>query len=108
MPTRRRRRRVSGEGLLSSIALLLLPGVARAGLLLDLVLADALEGRRRRLDVELLGVGEAALDREAREEHEARSRLEPPHEPRERLEPDLADLDVDVVLDVAAARGRRR
>src|SRR4051812_35193758 len=101
----RRRRMASGDGFFMSSSLVT---VGRARLLLGLVLAHALEGRGRRLDVELLLVGEAPLDREAREEDEAWPGLEPAHELHERLQPHLANLDVDVVLDVAPARGRRR
>src|SRR5882672_5148522 len=72
-----------------------------------LLLAQPLERRRRRLDVELLRLGVALLDREPREEDEARPRLEAAQELRERLQVDLADLDVDVVLGIAAPRGRR-
>ena len=59
------------------------------------------------LDVQLVRlVRVAALERQAGEEDQARPGLDPAHELGQALQVDLADLEVDVVLDVAAP-GRR-
>src|SRR5450432_3537297 len=75
-------------------------------LLLGLVVADALERRGGQLYVQLVGVvGISVLERQAREEDQARPRLDALEELGQALQILLADLDVHVVLDVAAAGG---
>src|ERR1041384_3290555 len=84
-PARRKRRKVSGESFFTAYSFF--PSfffTFGAGLLLRLVLLQPFEGRGGGLDVELVGLGVAPLDRQAREEHEALPRLEAAQELRER------------------------
>src|SRR4051794_31401153 len=63
-------------------------------LLPDLVLAHALEGGGGGLHVQLVVLRVAALDGEAREEHQARPGLHAAQELAQRLQVDLPDLEV--------------